>query len=106
MEVALVLSALIHQSEQQCLSKHGNDLRLGTRGARDGLLEGFMGASISLCPQEPSPLPVSTATSALATRRTCAYMYGADMPTALRSGDVATLRSPHPAAAPSSLCNR
>lgn len=48
MEVALVLSALIHQSAQQCLSKGGNDLRLGTPGARDGLLEGCVGASISL----------------------------------------------------------
>lgn len=102
MEAVLLLSALVHQRGQQCLSKHGNDM---ARGAWD-LLQGCVGASLSPCPQEPSPLPVSTATSALATRRTCACMFAAATPTALRSGDGATLRSPRPAAAPSSLCNR
>lgn len=76
-------------------------------------MEGFMvkgsgkaQASLRLCLQGPSPLPVSTATSAHDTRRICACMYDADMPAALRNGGGATLRSPLPAVAPSSPCSR
>lgn len=58
------------------------------------------------CLQEPSPSPVSFATSAPATRRTCACMCAAGMPAALKNGDGATLRSPPLAVAPSSPCSR
>lgn len=56
--------------------------------------------------QGPSPLPVSTATSARGTRRTCAFTCDAGTQAASRSGGGATLRSPPPAGAPSSPCSR
>lgn len=59
-----------------------------------------------VCLQGPSPLLVSTATSAHGTRRIYAYTSGADMQAASRSGGGATLKSPPPAVVPSSLCSR